>query len=153
MAERAKSLPLSEADLKAYMDRVIGDGSGQGSTRKIDVLFAEPEATLQWVKDARNEEGQRQLIPEMLVNLAKRDANAAFTWLNQQNPSLVRDASISHLVTVSPNFDREFAASWALEIQDEEMRTNTLQTVVKAWRRENPKAAETWLNKQELSLK
>jgi hypothetical protein len=151
MAERAKSLPLSEADLKAYMDRVIGDGSGQGSTRKIDVLFAEPEATLQWVSDVRSEQDQRQMIPEMLVNWAKRDANSAVSWLSRQAPSPVRDASINQLVTKGPNLAAESAAAWVLQIQDEAMRTNALQNVVKAWRREDPQAAEAWLGQQGLS--
>ncbi|MFZ9937233.1 MAG: hypothetical protein ACO3JG_09245 [Luteolibacter sp.] len=151
MAERAKSLPLSEADLKAYMDLVIGDGSGQGSTRKIDVLFAEPEATLQWVKDARSEEDQRQMIPKMVLNWAKRDANSAVRWLSQQAPSPVRDASISQLVTKGPNLDRESAAAWALEIQDDAIRAGALKNVVNAWKQEAPEAAEAWLNQQGLS--
>jgi hypothetical protein len=151
MAERAKSLPLSEADLKAYMNLVIGDGSGQGSTRKIDVFFTEPEATLQWVKDARNETDQRKMIPEMLVNWAKRDVNSAVNWLSQQAPSPLRDASIAQLVTKGPNLDRQSAAAWSLEILDQTMQTNTLQNVVKAWRQEAPQAAEAWLNQQGLS--
>jgi hypothetical protein len=130
MAERAKSLPLSEADLKAYMDLVIGDGSGQGSTRKIDLLFTEPEATLQWVKDARNETDQRQMVPEMLVNWAKRDANSAVNWLSKQTPSPVRDASIASLVTKSPSLSRSSAEDWAQQIQDPATRESTLQQVL-----------------------
>lgn len=151
MAERAKSLPLSEADLKAYMDLVIGDGSGSGSTRKIDIFFTEPEATLQWVKDARSETDQREMIPNMVVNWAKRDANSAAKWLSRQAPSPVRDASINQLVTKSPNLAAESAAAWVMQIQDEAMRANALQNVVKAWRREDPQAAEAWLGQQGLS--
>jgi hypothetical protein len=130
MAERAKSLPLSEADLKAYMDLVIGDGSGHGSTRKIDLLFTEPEATLQWVKDARSEEDQRRMVPEMLVNWAKRDANSAFEWVGKQTPSPLRDANIAGLVTKSPNLDRGSAENWAKEIQDPALRESTLRQVL-----------------------
>jgi hypothetical protein len=151
MAERAKSLPLSEADLRTYMDLVIGDGSGQGSTRKIDILFTEPEATLQWVKDARNEDDQRQMIPEMLVNWARRDANSAVKWLSQQAPSPVRDASISQLVTKGPNLAGESAAAWAMQIENEGMRANALRIATDRWQSEDPAAAEVWLRQQGLS--
>jgi hypothetical protein len=151
MAERAKSLPLSEADLKAYMDLVIGDGSGSGSTRKIDIFFTEPEATLQWVAEARSETDQREMIPKMLVNWAKRDAKSAFGWVGKQAPSPLRDASINQLVATSPNLAGESAAAWAMEIRDERMRADALQTAVARWQSEDPAAAEAWLRQQGLS--
>lgn len=132
MAERAKSLPLSEKDLKAYMNRVIGDGSGVGDTRKIDILFSDPEGTLKWVKDARSETDQRKMIPDMLLNWAKRDANDAFGWITKQTPSPLRDATIAHLVTKGLNLDQASAEGWVREIQDQALKERTLQKVLKA---------------------
>jgi hypothetical protein len=132
MAERAKSLPLSEKDLKAFMNRVIGDGSGVGDTRKIDILFSDPEGTLKWVAGARNETDQRKMIPDMVLNWAKRDANAAFGWITKQTPSPLRDATIAQLVTKGPNLSQASAEGWVREIQDQALKERTLQKVLKA---------------------
>ena len=150
MEERVKALPLSEEDLNRYMKSVIGNGSGQG-TENLDILFSEPEATLQWVAAVRDESDQRRMIPEMLVNWANRDADAAVNWLGRQAPSPVRDASINQLVTKSPNLAGESAAAWAIQIQHEQTRANALQTVVGRWKDEDPAATAAWLKQQGLS--
>ncbi len=153
MAERAESLQLSEADLNRYMGSVIGDGSGRGGRGRtgIDVFFSEPEATLQWVSEVRTPEAQRTMIPKMIVNWAKRDANAAVNWLIEQKPSPVRDQTITTLVTRGPNLAPESAAAWALEIRDERMRSNALQNVVNAWNEQDPQAAQEWLRSNQLA--
>lgn len=151
MAKRVKALPLTEEELNRYMDSVIQDGSGGSSGNKLDILFTEPAETIQWVAEVRSESDQRKMIPNMVLNWAKRDANAAFGWIGRQAPSPVRDASIVELVTKGPNLASESAADWALQIQDQTMRTDALQNVVKAWRREAPQAAEAWLSQQGLS--
>jgi hypothetical protein len=134
MAERLKALPLSGEDLKRYMEGVIHDGSGSSSLTKIDILFTEPTETLQWVAKVGSESDQRQMIPDMVLNWAKRDANAAFKWVGKQAPSPLRDANIARLVTKGPNLDQGSAESWAREIRDQDLRERTLQEVLKAGR-------------------
>lgn len=130
MAERPKSLPLTEADLKRYMDAVIGDGSERGGRRlELNVFYTEPEATLQWVSEVRSEEDQRKMIPKMVTDWAKRDSEAVVNWLNEQEASPVRDQTIASLVTISPNVDPGSALQWAREIQDKTLREQTLQEI------------------------
>lgn len=134
MAERVKALPLTEEELKRYMESVIQDGSGGSSGNKLDILFTEPAETIQWVAEVRSETDQRRMIPDMVLNWAKRDANAAFGWVGNQAPSPLRDATIAELVTKSPNLASESAESWTREIQDQALMEQTLQEVLKAGR-------------------
>lgn len=134
MAKRVKTLPLTEEELNRYMDSVIQDGSGGGSGNELDILFTEPAETIQWVAEVRSETDQRRMIPDMVLNWAKRDANAAFGWVGNQAPSPLRDATIAELVTKSPNLASESAESWTREIQDQALREQTLQEVLKAGR-------------------
>lgn len=132
MAKRMKNLPLTEEEINRYMDSVIQDGSGGSSGNKLDILFTEPAETIQWVAEARNETDQRKMIPDMVLNWAKRDSNAAFGWISKQAPSPLRDATIAQLVTKGPNLDQASAESWAREIQDQSLRESTLQQLPKA---------------------
>ena len=152
MAKRAKSLPLSDADLKGYMERVISDGSGRGGRGKsgLDVLFTEPAEAMQWVSDVRSEQDQAKMIPDMMLNWAKRDANAAVNWLIEQEPSPVRDRTISLFAQAGPNLAREDAATWALEIQNEGLRAKTLENLAKVWEQEDPQAAQECFQSQGL---
>jgi hypothetical protein len=134
MAERVKALPLTEEELNRFMESVIQDGSGGSSGNQLDILFTEPAETIQWVSEVRSETDQRKMIPEMLVNWAKRDANAAFVWVSRQAPSPLRDAAIAELVTKSPNLEQASAEGWAREIQDQALRESTLQDLLKAGR-------------------
>lgn len=134
MSKRVKALPLTEEELKRYMDSVIQDGSGGSSGNKLDILFTEPAETIQWVAEARSETDQRKMIPDMVLNWAKRDANVAFGWISKQAPSPLRDATIAQLVTKGPNLDQASAESWAGEIQDQALKESTLQELLKAGR-------------------
>ena len=134
MAQRMKTLPLTEEELDRYMDSVIQDGSGRGSGNQLDILFTEPAETIQWVAEARSETDQRKMIPDMVLNWAKRDANAAFGWISKQAPSPLRDATIARLVTKGPNLEQGSAESWAGQIQDQALRESTLQELLKAGR-------------------
>jgi hypothetical protein len=134
MAERVKTLPLTEEELNRFMESVIQDGSGGSSGNQLDILFTEPAETIQWVAEVRSETDQRKMIPEMLVNWAKRDANAAFVWVSRQAPSPLRDAAIAELVTKSPNLEQASAEGWAREIQDQALRESTQQELLKAGR-------------------
>lgn len=134
MAERSKSLPLTEEELNRYMDSVIQDGSGGKSGNNLDILFTEPSETIQWVAEVRSETDQRKMIPDMVLNWAKRDAKAAFGWISNQAPSPLRDATIAQLVTKGPNLDQASAESWAREIQDQVLKESTLQEVIKTGR-------------------
>lgn len=134
MGERLKALPLSGEDLKRYMESVIHDGSGSSSLTKIDILFTEPAETIQWVSEVRNESDRSTMIPDMVLNWANRDADAAFKWVEAQAPSLLRDATLARLVTKGPNLDQASAESWAREIRNQDLRERTLQEVFKTGR-------------------
>ncbi len=134
MAERVKALPLTGEDLNRYMESVIQDGSGSQDSGKLDILFTEPEAALQWVAEVRNENDRSKLIPDMVLNWAKRDADAAFGWIGKQTPSPLRDATIARTVTKGPNLDPGSAESWAGQIQDQALRESTLHELLKAGR-------------------
>lgn len=134
MAKRMKTLPLTEQEINRYMDSVIQDGSGSSSGNQLDILFTEPAETIQWVAESRNETDQRKMIPDMVLNWAKRDANAAFGWISKQAPSPLRDATIAQLVTKGPNIDQASAETWAREIQDQALKESTLQQLPKAGR-------------------
>jgi hypothetical protein len=134
MAERVKALPLTGEDLNRYMESVIQDGSGSQDIKKLDILFTEPEAALQWVSEVRDENDRSKMIPDMVLNWAKRDADAAFGWVGKQTPSPLRDATIARLVTKGPNLDQASAEGWAREIQDQALRESTQQELLKAGR-------------------
>ena len=151
MAERVKALLLTGEDLDRYMESVIQDGSGRQSFKNLDILFTEPEATIQWVSEVRSESDRSKMIPDMVLNWAKRDAKEAFNRISKQAPSPVRDASIDQLVAKSPNLAAESAAAWAMRIRDDRMRAKALQQAVGRWISENSDAAEAWLRPQGLS--
>lgn len=91
------------------------------------------------------------MIPRMLVNWARLDANAAFGGVGRRAPSPLRDAAIAELVTKSPNLAGESAADWVLEIQDSQLRHTTVGQVSEPWKNRDPAAANAWLRQQGLS--
>ena len=151
MARLAESTKMTSGELLGYMNSVIGDGQGRRRTDGLDILFNEPEATMNWVAGVQDPEVREKMMPRMLVNWVKQDSNSALTWLGAQQPSPQRDQMIANFVRNAPNLYPSDMAGWSLAIQNEAERASTIDQVIGKWRKEDPAAADQWLQKNGLS--
>ena len=133
-AAQAESMPLSTNDVRHYVD----------SLKSYNIMKLEPIPTMEWVATALPTAEQLKMVPALFLDWVKQEATSASSWLKEQSPSPVRDQTIASFATTAPSLDNESAALWALEIQDEISRTNTLHTVLEKWRQEDPSAAALW---------
>ena len=91
---------------------------------KMDVMASEPEPMLAWLAEA-----QPRSLPGALIKWADRDLDGATGWLNDQEPSPLRDQAISQFALKASKLDQTSAALWVDEIQDETLRNQTRQRV------------------------
>ena len=117
-ARQAKAIGLTPEEIGLYLDSV-----------SKTLIPTSPEAMVNWMADALSADQQSQKIPETIVEWANRDVEAASTWLGKQPPSAVRDQAIARFATQASELDPEAAAAWAREIEDEQLREQTLREV------------------------
>jgi len=115
-AERVEEMELTGDELNAAIDEMISN----------EVMEAEPEQMIDWMSELRPDR-----ISSLLSEWAEIDLQGATTWLGQQAPSPRRDRAIAEFARATAGFDREGAAQWAGEIQDERLRAETLREVEK----------------------
>ena len=119
-ARQARAMALEPQEIGLYLDSV-----GE------NLIATSPRATLAWMGNALDAEQQSQRIPEAVVAWANRDVEAASTWLGGQEPSPVMDQTIARFATSASDLDPAAAVAWAKEIQDEDLREETLREVGK----------------------
>ena len=115
-AERVEEMELTGDELNAAIDEMISN----------EVMEAEPEQMIDWMSELRPDR-----ISSLLSEWAEIDLQGATTWLGQQAPSPRRDRAIAEFARATAGFDREGAAQWAGEIQDERLRAETLREMEK----------------------
>lgn len=115
-AERVEEMELTGDELNAAIDEMISN----------EVMEAEPEQMIDWMSELRPDR-----ISSLLSEWAEIDLQGATTWLGQQAPSPRRDRAIAEFARATAGFDREGAAQWAGEIQDEQLREETLREMEK----------------------
>ena len=74
---------------------------------------------------------QPDKVTGTFIAWAKQDQASAADWLINQPPSPQRDNSIARFAREASNLDPETATAWAQQIQDEELRNETLEQVRK----------------------
>lgn len=112
VARHVNAMNLSPQEL----DRTIRDLMG------MDVMASEPEPMLAWLADA-----QPDRVSGALIRWADQDVAGATRWLAEQPPSPIRDRALSEFALEASKIDPEGAATWAREIQNEDLREQTLQ--------------------------
>lgn len=117
-ARQARTMNLTPGEIGLYLD-CVGE----------DLIATEPEATIKWMGDALNAEQQAREIPEAVVTWANLDIDSAADWLGRQEPSQVLDRAIAEFAKEASELDAEGATAWAREIQDDNMRDETLRKV------------------------
>ncbi len=115
-AERVEQMELTGEELNAAIDEMISN----------EVMEAEPGQMIDWMSKLRPDR-----ISSLVSEWAEIDLQGATTWLGQQAPSPRRDRAIAEFARATAGFDREGAAQWAGEIQDERLRAKTLREVEK----------------------
>jgi hypothetical protein len=91
-----------------------------------NLTTSQPVATLEWLSAS-----QPGRVPGAFIEWAKQDQTAATNWLNEQPPSPLRDNAIAKFAKEASNLDPEAATAWAQQIQDENLRSETLIQVGK----------------------
>lgn len=114
---------------------------------------------MEWVASTpEGDKGQRSSRTHSLwvaySTWAYRDRDAALAWMREK----VQGAPEPWVVSLYGEFARQLAADspeeaihWGEQIEDESERELTLARVVKAWRAQDPEAAEAWLSQSSLS--
>jgi hypothetical protein len=91
-----------------------------------DLAASQPVATLDWLSRSQPEK-----VTGTFIAWAKQDQASAADWLINQPPSPQRDNSIARFAREAFNLDPETATAWAQQIQDEELRNETLEQLRK----------------------
>lgn len=117
-AERVEQMALSEGEFNTAIDKMI----------KNDIMGGEPEQMIEWMSEVRPDK-----VPTLINRWAGTDMKAATDWLVQQDPSPARDRAIAQFATKASTLDRDVAAQWAREIDDEKLQEETLRRMEKWW--------------------
>ncbi len=115
-AERVEQMELTGEELNAAIDEMISN----------EVMEAEPGQMIDWMSELRPDR-----ISSLVSEWAEIHLQGVTTWLGQQAPSPKRDRAIAEFARTTAGVDREGAAQWAGEIQDERLRAKTLREVEK----------------------
>jgi len=132
--EAAETYQLPEAEVaKFLMETSRSFGTNEAGT------------TIGWMLDVQTSDQQQHAVPRLIGMWARNDFNAAGKFLGNMEPSATRDLSIEKFSEIVAALDPEAAATWALEIENQELRQEALEGVVQRWRTSAPSAADAWL--------
>lgn len=136
MRDIAAKNSIPNEDIAAYLTSPAG-------RRKFDSL--DPVQALGWIDEVLNDEQRKTAVPDLMKSWAKRDYNAAGSYLGKMPPSEIKNLSVANFASTVAPLDPPAAALWALEISDTESRKTTLDNVIRQWHRTDPEAADAWL--------
>lgn len=109
----------------------------------------EPAAALAWIMKEGTEDAQRQVMREIIPNLAAKDDSAALAFVSSQPPGQVRDSAASAYVMGNRNNNISTVMRVAESIDDEGSRIRTVGMAAGRWMQEDPAAATTYIRESE----
>jgi len=131
--EVASTYGLTDAEIGAYL---VGAAD--------EIVRSDPQGGIGWMLDVQTPEQQEKSIPKAMKLWAAADFNAAGTFLGEMEASKVKDQSIAQFSNAVVPLDPAAAATWALEIADEDLQRETYFGVVRSWRERDMAAANAW---------
>ena len=105
---------------------------------------------MQWVRDLSREE-----VPELAVREAFRtwlgsDREGAVAWLESETPTAFHEPAIAFYAKSLSDRDPEESLVWCERLLDSDAQLPCLENAAAKWYREDPVAAETWLQQSPL---
>jgi hypothetical protein len=152
---------MSRTDLdgaKAWIAEHAGADYAGDAVREVAERISrdDPQAALTWA-DSLPETAQAGVYREAMGTWTREDPTAASQYLATLDNSPNRDAAVGSFATSlarardEEQRDPESAASWAITIEDETVRTDTVTEVARSWMRSDREAATAWLPSSGLS--
>ncbi len=102
------------------------------------------DQTYAWIRESLPAKEVPQALARAVGSWARRDFNAAGTWLGAQEDSPARDEAAGMFARTVVKINPLAAVTWAASISDEEMRQTALDTTLGRWSHEDPDAASSW---------
>ncbi len=109
-----------------------------------------PEEAVRWLADLP-EANQSRAIHQSMERWTREDPVAAGNFLREMEPSGSRDAAVRSYANQLDGSDPQMAAEWAGSIDNDEIRSETLNNVARSWIRSDPGEARAWLPNSGLS--
>ncbi|MCS5636876.1 MAG: hypothetical protein NZ990_10185 [Myxococcota bacterium] len=118
----------------------------------------EPSTLFPWLAQLPAPVGQ-EVDPEQSLAISqgmkwwlRRDPDAAQAWINAMEPvPEVYDPALGSLAQFYLKSNADLAAHWALQVRDEELRTEILVRAMRRWTKKDPEAAAEWLATADIS--
>ena len=107
-------------------------------------LPTDPDQTYAWIRESLPAEAVPQALARALGSWARRDFNAAGTWLGEQEDSPARDEATGMFARTVVQINPLAAVTWAASISDKEMRRTALDATISQWSQDDPDAASSW---------
>jgi hypothetical protein len=139
--QRIEELGLSDEEVTEYLNENID------SLVQID-----PAGAFQWLSDAQTPEQYAETFPDAFESWTRQDYNAAGAWLGEMDPSPEKDSAINSYAGLIADLDPKAATIWATEIQNEDLRTQSLQIAARKWVTADADAANAWLSGHGIDL-
>lgn len=108
-------------------------------------------ATADWVAGFPSGNAQTAAMGDVAYEWFNSDPDASLAWLNHQMSGSLPEPLLDSFVGGISAANAEYAAQWALSIANPDQRWKCVRLVSQTWRKEDPQAAETWINTLELS--
>ncbi|MGJ8639643.1 MAG: hypothetical protein ACSHYA_09640 [Opitutaceae bacterium] len=105
----------------------------------------DPRAAIDFVSNySDNPELYSRAMGEIIEEWAERDPYEAGTYLNEQPASPELDRSVSEFAREVADSDPGGAMSFAVSVNDDKIRTDTIRRVARDWKRSSPEEYAAW---------
>lgn len=148
--------------LKRLADE-LGETNPEGAASRLssiddpDILkTAVPEVAQEWAQNdpaaavdfvnkyKENTDLYARAMAEVIEEWAERDPYEAGLYLNEQPASPELDRSVAEYSREAVKVDPEGAMSFAVSVNDDRLRTDTINRVARDWKRASPEAYAVW---------
>jgi len=137
----------------AWAERHSTGEYGDGLFRKVGVRWAKRDApaAMAWLATLPAGQQRDVGIQETYRVWLGRDAEGATTWLRSSELEPWLEPALALFALYLSRESPEEAMDWAARIQDQERRQQTIVKIGRRWVVADPDAAESWLDRAELS--
>jgi hypothetical protein len=105
----------------------------------------DPKAAIQFVGEYKDDpELYGRAMAEVIEEWAERDPYEAGQYLNAQPASPELDRSVAEYSREVADVDPEGAMSFAISVNDERLREDTIRRVARNWQRSSPEDYQVW---------
>ena len=111
--------------------------------------FSPSSEVMEWVMNEVPERDGKATVALAMRKWASADYEAAGKWLGEQKPSPMNDVVLASYAEAVLKLDPASAMLWAERISQEELRKKNSQKLLKRWQKQDPDAAQAWLEERD----